>query len=155
MRKPIPLSRIVCVDDNLLVLKVLQWYLETRGYLALPYSSGVEALSAIAKAGADAVVLDYNMPGMNGGELAAALRSRDPRIPIVMFSGEADVPAESLALVDRFVEKGQPNNFSALGDFLDSLLLRHWPKRSRRGPIQNPSGRRSAVGRSSKHAIAA
>jgi CheY-like chemotaxis protein len=132
MRKPIHLKRIVCVDDNAFVLKILQWYLETRGYLAVPYLNGREALNAIAKGGADAVVLDYHMPDINGGQVAAAIRSRSPRTPIVLFSGETDVPAESLALMDNFVQKGEPNAFSAVGDFLDSLLSRHEQKRLER-----------------------
>ena len=124
MKKPISLKRIVCVDDNAFILNVLQWYLKTRGYLALPCSTGVTALRMIAKHGADAVVLDYHMPELNGGELAAAIRARNPRIPIVMFSGETDVPVASLSLVDSFVQKAQPNAFSVVGDFLDSLLSR-------------------------------
>ena len=122
---PVQLKRVVCVDDNAFVLRILGWYLETRGFVALLYSNGKEALDVIAKGNADAVVLDYHMPEMNGGELAAAIRSLSPTVPILMFSGDTDIPAHTLALVDSFVQKGQPNGFPAVADFVDSLRQRH------------------------------
>jgi CheY-like chemotaxis protein len=115
-------KRIVCVDDNALVLKVLEWYLKSRGYAVVPCSSGSKALNLVGRKLVDAVVVDYHMPEMNGGDLAAALRSRIPEVPIVRFSGDTDVPARTLALVDSFVQKGQPDDFPGVANVLDSLL---------------------------------
>jgi CheY-like chemotaxis protein len=136
MKRPAHPKRVVCVDDNDFVLKVLQWHLEARGYRALSYSSANQALNVISRGSVDAVVLDYNMPEINGGELAAAIRRRRPGIPILMFSGEVEIPADSLALVDKFVQKGQPHGFSAVGDFLDSLGSTHQKKNLTREPTR-------------------
>lgn len=152
MRAPVHLKRVVCVDDNDFVLKVLQWYLDARGYLALPCSNGNKALNVIARGAVDAVVVDYNMPEMNGAELAAAIRTRRPRLPILMFSGETDIPAESLALVDKVVLKGESNGFSAIADFLDSLGSTHRRKNLERSGTQ---ARESSVRPHRKRAAAA
>lgn len=74
----------------------------------------------LASGPVDAVVVDYEMPEMNGGELAAAIRLRNPFTPIVMFSGTADIPANALPRVDGFVEKN--SGFSGVGQMLESLL---------------------------------
>jgi len=78
------------------------------------------ALMLLASGPVDAVVVDYEMPNMNGGELASAIRLRSPFIPIVMFSGSVDVPARTLENVDGFVEKH--SGLSSVGRMLESLL---------------------------------
>ena len=139
MTNPVQLKRVLCVDDNAFVLRILGWYLETRGFVPLLYSNGKEALDVIAKGNADAVVLDYNMPEMNGAELAAAIRSLSPSVPILMFSGDTDIPAPTLELVDSFVQKGQPNGFPAVVDFVDSLRRRYPRKIAERCNAQSPA----------------
>ena len=52
----------------------------------------------------DAVVLDYQMPGCNGLELASAIRASKPGLPIIMFSG-ALPPGELPTTVSSFVAK--------------------------------------------------
>jgi len=145
---PVHLKRVLCVDDNAFVLRILGWYLETRGFVALLYSNGKEALDVIAKGNADAVVLDYHMPEMDGAELAAAIRSLSPTVPMLMFSGDTDIPAPTLALVDSFVQKGQPNGFPAIVDFVDSLRRRQPRKIAERcnaRSLARPASRRRAA----------
>jgi CheY-like chemotaxis protein len=116
--------RIICVDDSKLVLQILEWYLQSRGYTVFSCSNGREALDLLTREHIDAVVVDYHMPEMSGDELAAAVRSLAPRMPIAMFSGDASIPGSALTLVDRFIEKGLPGDFTAVGDFLESLSSR-------------------------------
>lgn len=52
----------------------------------------------------DAVVLDYQMPEMNGHEVAAAIKKYRPKTLIVMFSG-SQVPEETFKLADAVVPK--------------------------------------------------
>lgn len=52
----------------------------------------------------DAVVLDYHMPGMNGHNVAAAIKKCRPEILIVMFSA-SEIPEETSNLVDAVVLK--------------------------------------------------
>jgi CheY-like chemotaxis protein len=98
----------------------MESYLRAKGFRVIACSSGKIALMLLASGPVDAVVVDYEMPEMNGGELAAAIRLRNPFTPIVMFSGSGDIPTNALQTVDRFVEKN--SGFSGIGRVLDSLL---------------------------------
>jgi CheY-like chemotaxis protein len=111
---------ILCVDDNDSVLETLQNYLRTKGFRVMACSNGEVALMLLASRRVDAVVVDYEMPNMDGGDLATAIRLRSPLIPIVMFSGSVDLPASALENVDGFVEKH--SGFSSVGRMLESLL---------------------------------
>ena len=81
--------------------------LEAEGYRVLTASSGQEALTSAKSTQLDAVVLDFNMPEMNGGEVAERLRGEFPHLKIIMLSGyPEDVSAETRTLMDGFVGKG-------------------------------------------------
>jgi len=111
---------VLCVDDNDFLLEAMQSYLRSKGFRVIACSSGKIALMLLASGPVDAVVVDYEMPEMNGAELAAAIRLRNPFTPIVMFSGSGDVPANTLRMVDRFVEKN--SGFFGVSRVLESLL---------------------------------
>lgn len=53
-------------------------------------ADGEEALAAVASTPPDGVLLDINLPGMDGFEVATELNSRWPTIPIVLMSSETD-----------------------------------------------------------------
>jgi CheY-like chemotaxis protein len=111
---------VLCVDDNDFLLETMQSYLRAKGFRVIACSSGKIALLLLASGPVDAVVVDYEMPEMNGAELAAAIRLRNPFTPIVMFSGSGDVPPNTLQMVDRFVEKN--SGFVGVSRVLESLL---------------------------------
>lgn len=117
---PLQSKLVLCVDDNDFLLETMECYLRNKGFRVIACSSGKIALMLLASGPVDAVVMDYEMPEMNGGELAAAIRLRNPFTPIVMFSGAADVPANALKRVDGFVAKN--SGLSGVGQMLESLL---------------------------------
>ena len=127
--------KVICVDDNAFVLEILHWYLESLGYVVTRCSSGECAIASLEKELPDAVTLDFEMPEMDGGEVASAIKERAPQVPIVMFSGTANVPQQTLDLVDRFVSKDAANAFALLAEALNSTLA-HAKKRQ-------PAGRSS------------
>ena len=54
------------------------------------------------------MVLDYCMPGMDGGEVARLIRQQRRKIPIILLSGYAkEIPASVTAIVNAVVTKGQ------------------------------------------------
>jgi CheY-like chemotaxis protein len=97
---------ILCVDDEPLVLASWAELISSAGYVVLTARSGVEALRRISAEPVHAVVLDYEMPGMNGGAVAARIRQINNEVPIILHSGGAAPCAEEMALFDRFVSKG-------------------------------------------------
>ena len=56
----------------------------------------------------DAVILDYEMPGMNGLELATWLKQRHPTLPIIMISGSHPELEQMTPFVDAAMGKGVP-----------------------------------------------
>lgn len=76
--------------------------------------SGPEGLELFADNFVEAVVLDYSMPGMNGDEVAAAMKSQKPEVKILLLSAYVDLPDEALRNVDRRAVKGvSPTDFLA------------------------------------------
>lgn len=96
--------RIMCVDDDEEILTMLCETLTKSGFRVLCESDAERARQMVQSLDVDAVVLDYRMPGCDGLELASAIRTSKPRLPIVMFSG-APPPGELPTTVTSFVAK--------------------------------------------------
>jgi CheY-like chemotaxis protein len=99
---------ILCVDDEAVGLSVRKMLLESRGYRVLTAESGADALVLFSSENLDLVILDYLMPGMNGDVVAEKMKVLRPDLPILMLSAYVDLSSETLALVDKFVTKGEP-----------------------------------------------
>ncbi len=80
---------VLVVDDEPAIREVVEETLTSAGYRVATARDGLEALAVYeARRGEVALVLtDMAMPGLDGAGLIAALRSRDPRLPIVASSG--------------------------------------------------------------------
>ncbi len=80
--------RILCVDDEDFNLDLLEALLRPHGYETLTALNGREALAVLAEKPVDLVLLDINMPVMNGHELCKKIKS-DPQlshIPVIMIT---------------------------------------------------------------------
>ncbi len=102
--------RVLVVDDNHLIRKLLALILERAGFEAVEAESGEDALSLAEEMPPDLWLVDEVMPGMKGSELVRRLRrSRDRRLscaPIVGISGRVRAASELLlAGCDSFVPK--------------------------------------------------
>ena len=80
--------------------------LEAAGYDVVNATSGAQALGIFSTVLVDLVVLDYAMPGVNGGEVAKVFKTRRPELPILIVSGR-QVEQEILYCVDGFLVKGE------------------------------------------------
>lgn len=99
---------VLCVDDETIGLRVRKLMLERAGFNVLTATSGQQALEIFDQNQVDAVVLDYYMPGLNGGEVAAELRKRRASVPIIFFSAYFSLPPQALELANAFITKGDP-----------------------------------------------
>jgi DNA-binding NtrC family response regulator len=90
---------ILCVDDEINILKSLERCLSTENIEVLTSSSGREALLTLQARGKEIKVLivDQKMPEMTGEELLERVRYHFPLLPVIMLSGYADL--ESLIRV--------------------------------------------------------
>ncbi|MGC3999501.1 MAG: response regulator [Anaeromyxobacter sp.] len=85
---PGTLERLLVVEDDASVRRVLVRSLERLGYRVRAAASGVEALELWRSGGADLVLTDVMMPGgLNGLELAERLLAEEPQLRVVVMSG--------------------------------------------------------------------
>jgi two-component system nitrate/nitrite response regulator NarL len=82
---------ILVVDDSPHFLRTAERLLTMRGLNPFDLvAGGDEALAALDRGCPDGVLLDINLVGQDGFQVAAALAARCPRLPIVLMSSEAD-----------------------------------------------------------------
>ncbi|MEO8737051.1 MAG: response regulator [Edaphobacter sp.] len=114
---------ILCVDDELIGLRVRKILLERAGYRVLTAPDGSAGLEIFSSEPVEAVVLDYSMPGMNGGEVAKKMRQTKPHIPILLLSAYIGLPSDVLSMVDTYMTKGEgpPVLLKKLGSLLQPL----------------------------------
>ena len=104
-----PAKCLLCVDDHPEVLSIMGEFLRVFGYSVLTAPSGQRGLQLLQRNPVDAIILDYEMPKMDGAELALRIKSGWPELPVLMFTGyPADVPEEVRRSVNAFVVKGEP-----------------------------------------------
>ena len=114
-------ARILCIDDHLNGLIGRKMFLENNGYEVLEATGGDEGLKLFQSHPVDAVVLDYQMPGMTGDVVAAKMKRVKSNVPIMLLSGYGPPPANKLDAVDTFLSKSQPPKIllSTLHDLLN------------------------------------
>jgi ATP-dependent Lon protease len=104
----IPKKRILVVDDEPFVCEAVKMMLAFDGHDVLTATNAKEALEMFDKEKFDLVITDFAMPGMKGDELAAAIKARAPKQPVVMITAYAEMLQSSgkpLPGVDFVVSK--------------------------------------------------
>jgi CheY-like chemotaxis protein len=115
-----PRKVVLCIDDEAPALNLRKLVLEASGFSVLTALNGEEGLSTLDSRHVDAVVVDYSMPGMHGGEVAAEIRRRKPRLPVIMLTAYNFVNETLSNSVDVFIIKGEDPDL--LVKRLDSLI---------------------------------
>jgi CheY-like chemotaxis protein len=111
---------ILCIDDHWTGLISRKMFLESHDYAVREATSGDEGLQLFRTYSIDAVILAYQMPGMNGDLIAAKMKRMKPHIPILLLSAYGPLPEAKLQSVDTFLTKSQENKglLPALQDLL-------------------------------------
>ena len=93
-------ATILIADDDIQSRKLLEVLLQADGYLTLSAANGKEALASIAKHAPDLILLDIMMPGLDGYQVAGALKANPvtSNIPIIMVTAHNDRSARLAAL---------------------------------------------------------
>jgi CheY-like chemotaxis protein len=112
--------RVLLVDDDILVSMGAADMLLDLGHSVTEAQSGAHALKILeTHPPFDIVVTDYAMPGMNGFELAQQIKRSNPRLPIILATGYAELPT------DRSIEFGhlsKPYTADALAAALEKAV---------------------------------
>lgn len=91
------MSRILCIDDEPAILRLLDVVLRRDGHVALPASNANAALALLAHEPIDAVLLDLGLPDRDGLELLGLIRARCAA-PVVVVSARGEVQEKVAAL---------------------------------------------------------
>jgi DNA-binding NtrC family response regulator len=85
--------RVLVVDDEERLADVVAMALRRDGYDCEPCTSASEALAAFTDRGADVVVTDWKMPGMDGIELMRRVHAVRPGLPVILLTAHGSVPS--------------------------------------------------------------
>jgi two-component system, NtrC family, sensor kinase len=85
-------GRVLVADDSDLVLEEVARVLSARGWEVQIAQTGAEALRLAEEWKPEVAVCDLHMPGMDGFELLRRLQGTDPLLPLVVLSGESELP---------------------------------------------------------------
>ncbi len=99
---------LLCIDDDIRCVAIRKLMLQGVGFKVFTSTSPRHGLEIFAAEPIQAVILDYQMVEMDGGQLAAAMRRLKPQVPILMLSALPSVPEEAAELVDAFISKASP-----------------------------------------------
>jgi CheY-like chemotaxis protein len=100
--------RLLWVDDSRPLLSLYKSVFESLGFEVLATSSPDEALEHVSSNAPDVAILDYDMPGMDGGMLALLIKDRYPVLPVILYSGSTGIPPTAHHWVDAICAKAAP-----------------------------------------------
>jgi type II secretory ATPase GspE/PulE/Tfp pilus assembly ATPase PilB-like protein/ActR/RegA family two-component response regulator len=120
-------KRVLLVDDEDQLRRVMRDLLEREGYLVVEAGDGVEALDQVDRHAPDIIVLDLNLPGLDGFGVLSHLRSRrvTQEIPVIVLTARGDEENEIRVFefgADDFLSK--PFRARALSARLEAVLRR-------------------------------
>lgn len=84
-------EKVLLVDDEKDFLDVMAQRMEARGLEITTAESADQALSIIEKEHFDAIVMDFQMPGMDGMQALKAIKAKSPELQIILLTGYATV----------------------------------------------------------------
>jgi CheY-like chemotaxis protein len=84
---------ILIIDDEEDILKIASYYLKKAGYKVITATNGNSAFEIFTYTIPDLILLDYQLPGMNGAEVLRLIRLEEPLkdIPIIFLTASSDI----------------------------------------------------------------
>jgi two-component system, OmpR family, response regulator CpxR len=128
-----PKRTILCVDDNEQSLSHRKILFETRGYRVASFSRGEQALERFLLGGIDLVIADMAMPGLDGPQLIARIKSLSPQTPAILISSKIRL-YEHDSQADVFLTKGMYAPADLLERVRTLLVRKRGPKRMQQRP---------------------
>ena len=114
---------VLVIDDDPDMRHVLRDFLQRSGYRVVEAANGREGIFAAESERIDVVILDKEMPGMNGLDVLSSFRHRNPRMPIIFitaFGGREDEDESRRRGAWLYIEK--PFRLATVVDAVQSVL---------------------------------
>jgi CheY-like chemotaxis protein len=89
--------RVLFVDDDPAAARLYKSYLAADGHEVVVANSGIEGVEATERGQFDVVVMDLNMPGLDGWMSMSLIKARRPKLPVVVLTGDTGKDLESRA----------------------------------------------------------
>lgn len=126
-------TRILLVDDYRDALEIWEWYLRSQGYDVLTATNGADAVSLAKSAHPDVIVMDLQLPRLNGCDAARQLRASPetmdiPLIAATGFSHDRQLAEARAAGFDQIVIK--PCDPSQLVEEIEDVLVERRTRRA-------------------------
>ncbi len=106
-------TKILWVDDEIDLLKPHIIFLEKKGYDVSECNNGADAIDLCLSNSYDAVLLDENMPGLNGLETLTSIKSSNPNLPVIMITKNEEefIMEEAIGnkIADYLIKPVNPN----------------------------------------------
>ena len=112
-------KRILIIDDQPFMIKLIQYNLEKHGYETITETDGLNALARIEQISPDLVLLDIRMPNITGTELCTQFRKKNimKDIPILILTGQlqniVEEEAKKAGASDLMTKPFSPNALTA------------------------------------------
>ena len=118
------LKTILVVDDEPFIVKVVQDIFKEEGYKVITALSGQEALEKLKKMRVDLILLDIMMPGMDGWDTCAKIKSnkKTENIPIVFLTAKTDPVSKSMGRLASSDYITKPFDMKDLKKRIDSVI---------------------------------
>ncbi len=97
--------RVLVVEDSELVLHLIERQLKKWGVELTVAHDGLEGVQQVAAHRFDIVLMDVNLPGMDGIEAAREIRKLSPNLPVLAMTGNDDAPSIFHAHIRKPVNK--------------------------------------------------
>jgi CheY-like chemotaxis protein len=126
VKKVTPSDKLILIaDDEIMLRDLLAELLESNGYNVIRVTTGKEALKVLTEElMVDLIILDYNMPEMNGLECVEAIRKFNKDVPVILSSGSLGLNGYNINLkktgINSFVNK--PYEFDTMLATIQELI---------------------------------
>jgi len=113
------MATILVVDDERAIQELMTRVLERRGHTVIACGDAVAAMAVTDPI--DLLVVDFVLPDVNGRDLTARLRERQPDLPVVLMSGYLPSPDLSPPPPSTFMQK--PMRMSVIVETVEGMLM--------------------------------
>ena len=117
--------KIIIIEDDQEVLSFLKRELESHNFSVIAFTNGYDGLSAVLESTYDLIILDLNLPDINGGIICQKIRAAKKMVPVLVLSGE-DATSSKTQLLDSGADDylTKPFHKSELIARINALLRR-------------------------------
>ncbi len=126
-------KHVLIIDDDPSIRKLYSRVITTENRTVLAAASGNEALKLLSEHGADLIILDLNMPGMDGSETLKMIRREYRNVPIFIATGYLDAFMDRLAAL-----RSEGFQFEVLNKPVEKEHLRAAVSSVLDGPVSMP-----------------